>query len=483
MPFDYSSLQQMQRLHPAWRLLRAELAPFIVTFLDKAFVQPNVRTISQEILESQLEDLLYALRQTEGNSAFPRKAKEYLEDWASNEKGWLRMFYPQGSDEPHFDLTPAAEKAIAWLDNLGAKGFVGTESRLRTIFDLLKQIVFGAEANADVRLQELERRKAKIEVQIEAVRRGEFTLMDHVALKERYLQVVTTARDLLGDFRTVEHNFRELDHQVREEIATWEGRKGDLLQQIFGDRDQITDSEQGKSFQAFWDFLMSPASQEEFSTMLDRVATLQQELGGSVDPRFRRIHYDWLEAGEQTQRTVANLSHQLRRYLESQVIMEDRRIIQIIEQIQNHALQVRSQMPIGVFFGIADFGPQIRLPFERALYQPKEQFSFSHAVVNADGQDVDFNVLFSQFYVDKEVLRTQIRAAMKAKIQVSLSDVITQFPLQYGLAELVTYLAIASEDRNAVIDEEQEDHFQWISTDGVSRKAALKRIIFTRNSL
>ena len=29
---------------------------------------------------------------------------------AANDKAWLRKFYPPGSDEPHFDLTPATEK-------------------------------------------------------------------------------------------------------------------------------------------------------------------------------------------------------------------------------------------------------------------------------------------------------------------------------------------------------------------------------------
>jgi hypothetical protein len=48
-----------------------------------------------------------------GEDAFPKSAQEYLNDWSGIEKGWLRKFYQQGSDEPQFDLTPATEKAIA----------------------------------------------------------------------------------------------------------------------------------------------------------------------------------------------------------------------------------------------------------------------------------------------------------------------------------------------------------------------------------
>jgi hypothetical protein len=33
---------------------------------------------------------------------------------------------------------------------------------------------------------------------------------------------------------------------------------------------------------------------------------------------LKRVHYDWLEAGEHTQRTVALLSQELRRFLDDQ---------------------------------------------------------------------------------------------------------------------------------------------------------------------
>ena len=58
------------------------------------------------------------MRERLGSDAFPKPALDYLNDWAGPDKGWLRKFYRQGSDEPQFDLTPPAEKAIAWLSTL-----------------------------------------------------------------------------------------------------------------------------------------------------------------------------------------------------------------------------------------------------------------------------------------------------------------------------------------------------------------------------
>jgi len=166
----------------------------------------------------------------------------------------LRKFYPEGTDEPHFDLTAATEKALAWLEGLTERAFVGTESRLITLFELLRQMSTGSQTDPEVRIAELQKRRDDIDAEIVRIRAGEISLLDDTGLKDRFQQFLQLARELLTDFREVEHNFRILDRRVRERIALWEGSKGELLEEIMGERDAIADSDQGKSFRAFWDF-------------------------------------------------------------------------------------------------------------------------------------------------------------------------------------------------------------------------------------
>lgn len=152
LPIDYSTLDTLRTHHPAWRLLRSDHAPLVASFLHRVFVVPNVRVMSAADLSEALEDELYALRDRLGADAWPKRALDYLNDWASPEKGWLRKFYRQGSDEAHFDLTPATEKAIVWLDALTERSFVGTESRLLTLFELLRQMSEGSESDPQKRV-------------------------------------------------------------------------------------------------------------------------------------------------------------------------------------------------------------------------------------------------------------------------------------------------------------------------------------------
>jgi hypothetical protein len=90
---DYRTLDTMRRSHPSWRLLAADNAPLVVSFLYQSFIQPNLRTFPQQELVSRLEDYLYHLREQLGETVFPNPAIRYLDDWASNAHAWLRKYY------------------------------------------------------------------------------------------------------------------------------------------------------------------------------------------------------------------------------------------------------------------------------------------------------------------------------------------------------------------------------------------------------
>jgi len=481
---DFDTLDRLRQHHPAWRLLSSPHAPVVASFLQRVFIAPNERVIAQADLVEALNDDLYGLRERLGDDAFPKSALEYLNDWAGNDKGWLRKFYQQGSDEPFFDLTPATEKAIGWLAGLTARTFVGTESRLLTLFELLRQINTGSETDPAARIEELQRRRDEIDAEIARVADGDMPLLDDTALKERFQQFMDLSRELLSDFREVEQNFRALDRWVRERIALWEGSKGELLEEILGERDAITDSDQGRSFRGFWDFLMSGARQAELSELLERVLSVPAVAELRPDARTRRIHYDWLQAGEHTQRTVAQLSQQLRRFLDDKAWLENRRIMEILRSIEGRALAVRETPPGDGFMLIDEIGASIELPMERPLYTPAARPRITELVEDAAEVDVDAAALFSQVVIDKTELARHVRRALQDASQVTLRELCRKRPLEHGLSELVAYLELSDRGFKTVIDEDAEDLIAWEGRDrdgrGQLKQARLPRVIFVR---
>lgn len=482
MGVEYETLAALRKHHPAWRLLRSDHAELIVSFLFKAFIAPNLRAMPALELAEALEDHLYGLRQSLGDEAFPRAAQEYLNDWAEPEKGWLRKYYRAGTDEPQFDLTPATEKAIGWLEQLGERAFVGTESRLLTLIDLLKQMVEGSEQDPLKRLSELERRKAEIDREMESIRSGHLPLLDDTAIRDRFQQFGQTARELLGDFREVEHNFRQLDRRVREKIALWQGSKGALIEEIMGERDAIGDSDQGRSFRAFWDFLLSSRRQEELSDLLQQVLKLEPVAEMRPDPRLRRVHHDWLEAGEHTQRTVAQLSQQLRRFLDDQAFLENRRIMEILRSIETKALELRDQRLPEVMMELDEASARFELPMERRLFSPPSRAKIDMGRIEVGTADFDARLLLDQIRIDKGRLKRHVKMALKSQKQVTLSELVALQPLEQGLAELLAYLQLGEDGLRLLEDPSTMDTIAWAGIDSegkpVRREAQMPRVIF-----
>lgn len=478
---DFTTLEALRSHHPAWRLLRSDHAPLVASFLYKAFIARNVRVFAFSELAELLEDELYALRDLVGQDAFPRSGADYLNEWASHEKGWLRKFYRRDSDEPYLDLTPATEKALGWLTSLADRTFVGTQSRLLTLFDLLRQMSEGTEEDPEKRIEELLKKRSAIDDELDRVRSGDLKMLDRAELKDRFQQFTQLAKELLSDFREVEQNFRLLDRRVRERIALWQGSKGALLEEIMGERDAISDSDQGRSFRAFWDFLMSRRRQEELSSLLGKVLLLPPVQELNPDRRTSRIHYDWLEAADHTQRTVAQLSEQLRRFLDDQAWLENKRIMEILRGIEAKALALREAQPTGQVMTIAESSALIELPMERPLFVPTIKHSLHTMLEGDDEIDLDTSSLYSQLVVDKGRLIHHIRRTLGDRSQVTLGELVQSLPLERGLAEIVAYIQLGVESFACTVDDSLHETIRWSSEETKKeREARLPRIIFVR---
>ena len=82
--------------------------------------------------------------------------------------------------------------------------------------------------------------------------------------------------------------------------------------------------------------------------------------------------------------------------------------------------------------------------------------------------------------IDHAALAQHVQRSLAQRAQISLSELLALRPLQHGLAELVAYLQLASDQANAVIDADTLDTVVWQARDGHSRRATLPRVTFSR---
>jgi Protein of unknown function (DUF3375) len=466
----YDEIEQLRTRHSAWLLLSSRNSALVLSFLGRVFIDANASNLPATRLVDELDDELYVLNQRladdDGELRHPRPARQYLDEWAAPERGWLRRFYPPDSDEPHYDLTPAVEKALAWVDDLRARTFVGTESRLTTIFELLRQLVYGADADPAARLADLRRRRAAIDAEIDQLEAGEVALADPVTQRDRYQQFARTARELLADFRQVEENFRDLDRDLREQIARWDGSKGELLEDLFSNRRGITESDQGRSFRAFYDLLLSSERQAELTDLLRHIHEL--DTIADLDPRLARVHYDWIDASERTQATVRRLSEQLRRFLDDKVWMENRRVFDLLRSIESQAVRLRAAgdrvgLDAAVTMDLDGTAVPVKLPMERPLYRRTRTRGLEVATLEAGVGDLDDSSLFDQLHVDRDALVRTVLEQLGPRPSIGLDEVVAAAPLEQGLAELVGYLSLEQPGLEVTFDDDARSRVSWIA--------------------
>ena len=101
-------------------------------------------------------------------------------------------------------------------------------------------------------------------------------------------------------------------------------------------------------------------------------------------------------------------------------------------------------------------------------------------LLEAGNDDGPTDELFEQVAIDRTRLRAQVRTLLQHRERVTLAEVLAAHPLQHGLAELVGYFAVASEDRKAVIDEASPQLVFWNDPTGRSRSASIPLVVFCR---
>jgi hypothetical protein len=447
---DFAKAYSLYKNDKTLQILRAEHFPLLISLFHLAFKQQDRIFYQQQDLRNILSDYLYSLEQ-QGIDDFKNDPLDYLQQWAK--QGYLRRYYDVG-DEPVYELTPATENALKWLDDLNKQQFVGTHSRLLQLFSILKQLVNNT-ASPYERVKKLEEDRVKLDKEIEDAKRGVYEKTDDTRIREDYLLADETAKRLLADFRQVEQNFRELDKDTRQAIIKSSLTKGKLLDDIFSKQDFLWSTDQGKSFKAFWEFLMSRKMQEELELLITKINELPAIKQLKSDVTIDRLKTNLVEAGDKVNRTNDGLLEQLRKFVEQKSLLESKRILNSLEWIETHLLEMKDSIdtnfPLLTIDGL--FKPSFIM--ERPLFKPPVKVIFQDAEITEGESTEETDALYEQFFIDIELLKENIRLLLKNKSQVSLDEVFRHYRPVKGIAEVLGYMQIASRENKHLIDFER----------------------------
>lgn len=476
---------------PSVRLLKSDSAALVIGFLGREFKREQRVTIPYSELVEKLDGYLDAINERQPG-LYPRTAQQYLKQWCDEEHRFLRTYTRGSSDDAQVELTADTERALGWVEELHQQAFIGTESRFLHIFSLLEDIVHKSTEDIEVRLAQLEKQRDAIQREINVIREtGEVARYSTTQLKERFFQACDVARQLLRDFAAVEQNFRGIARSVQEAQLRPDARKGAVVGYVLDADAALKSSDQGRSFYAFWEFLMSPSKQDELQELLDAVYRLAELREVSHDtPTLRRIARNLIDAGEKIVHSNSRLAEQLRRMLDERDIAESRRVRELIGDIEQMAVRLTDAPPDDALVEL-EGAPEVSLVMEKGLWEPQETLSFSARPVTAGAAAMnaasasDLQHLYAQFYVDESLLRRRVETLLATRPTVTLAELVELYPVEKGLSEVIAYVAIAAQDERHRIDHRSSEEIGLLlaSPDGDQMtRLAIPQVTFRRRS-
>lgn len=448
------------------QLLRAKNAPFIISFFYKVFSDANVTTISNSELRSKLEGYMEELSYEEKDDEldaetlfddFSVRAAQYIDKWSNS--GFLSK-YPNDDGEDLHELTPDTKKVLKWLGDLEKRGHIGTNSKFKDIFFKLQKMIEQTNEDVETRIEELNKKKWEIENEINLLKNGKKpSLFDETEIKEQFYDLNKMARELLSDFSEVEQNFEQIRKDIQRKYTEKDVAKGTLLVFALDALDEIDQKPQGKSFKAFWEFLMDERRQQEFTQLTERLYQLlnEHDIDYNNDRFLKHLKRYLHVSGRKVIDSNRKLSEKISRVLSEKNMLERRRAMELIGEIRQMAYSlIDTKIKEDDFISIED-EPYINL-FDR--WEPGDE---KDDIINilfpdgiADDENADFKLLFDQFTIDKKKLQLRIDAMLEEKGQVTLKEVVDEYGLENGLSEIVGYFSIGASGSHQIIEGTKE---------------------------
>lgn len=476
---------------PTVRLIKADLAAFVIYFLRQTFKMHS----EGSAIAFTHDDLIHRLRsfqdelRDEDRQVLLGPADRYLREWS--DAGWLRRYLPADSSGAHYQLTRYSEDAIRFVDNALSRDsrLVGTESRLRLVIDTLVDLVRGASSDPDRRLRDLMAQRERIDAEIQAVRSGGKVETYHPAqIRERFHTAVDLLKTLQGDFRAVEDRFEAIGRQVQRDAMTADRRRGEIVSTALDAEDLIKQQDEGVSFNAFVGFLFAPQAQAKLRETIAEVTRIDviMDERAAVE-HIRTMVPSLLAEAENVLRQTGRFSQTLRRLLDEQTVGHRQRTAEILRDLRTlaarwkHHCEETAQLPridtdleiglnVQTTIGVAS-------PFTRPFWTPEQAFDVAPEVQIIDLATArrEARKLANLQRLEWDQMRDAIAKATRNRASIPLSDLIQLRPLKVGIIELVGWVQIAHEDGHR-IDRDAEEEILVTTKDVMTGKWTSHRV-------
>lgn len=443
---------------PAVLLLRSDNAGFIISFFQSVFGATQRFQIGYNELVALLDQY-----NASHDKPLTRRPSDYIEIWADEKHRYLRKYYVDGNDEPQTELAHEVSSMMSWLHSQGTQDFVGTESRVSALFQMIDKLASHSDTNPKARISKLKQEREAIDQEINQIKKtGTVLGWDDLRKREYLSHIMEDSRRLLADFALIEDIFKDHARQLKEKMVAAQLSKGALLAQVLDMHDALEESDQGKSFRAFWDFLMSPTKQSALGRWLEKIL-----LDLSDKPYLKGMQYreyvarlkgfkaDLLQRGRKVLASQNRLTREIRTLLVQNSNQDSRAIQTAISDIKawwiadrEHFAHIAGETLIDV-----EHKPLVHLPLERPLWsEPVAAVLDLGNVLDDLSTDEAALNLKERSALAGWQLEDRVTTLLQERASFTLPELVEVYPLEFALEELVGYLSVGMKNQQHLVD-------------------------------
>jgi len=467
---DLERINNFFNISPSIKLFRASSAPKILAFFYYIFKETPNPFIPEEQFILHLADFLKTCDIDDEGSPDERlfidletKSRQLINSWT--ERNFLRN-YETIDNETVYELTAHSEKVLQWLAQLDQQEFIGTESRFKDIFNKLKELIANTTEDIEKKIDDLEKQKQQIEEEIRQIKiSGIVRIYDDYQIKSRIREITQSAKELLSDFKEVEDNFKTITRNIYRKHTDPAQTKGNILNYTFDALDELKDSEQGKSFYAFWEFLIAQNRQDQWKDSINQIFNILDERNIPYEDTFLRKMKNYLyKAGQKVTEANDRMSDKLSRVISEKELAERIKVKTSINRIKELALKFIEKEELPSIHMEIEHKPEISMPLERKLTLEKAEmplFDSQPQFAANPNEPGNLTQLYTMFNIDKGLLLKRINHILGNKSQVTLPEVLAAFPLEKGLSELIAYFTLADSHFKTIFNREKIDLIEF----------------------
>ena len=436
---------------PAIQMLRLRNTHWILPFLYGVFKEENRFSIPETQLVQLLAETL--TMQEDGMEDLEEAKISFGEDEESRSRKYILNWVqkrilqdlPDTEGNTQYQLSAYTEKVFQWLQTLQLRQHVGTESRFKLLFNSLRDIVENTEDDRAKKLEILRNKKAEIEKEIKALELGIAPdRYNNAQVSERVELFTRLCYELISDFREVEDNFKAIHRTIVEQHTKSEQNKGAILGFAFEAYDSLRNSNQGKSFYAFWDFLISRAGQEEWRELTEQLMKILDDREIERDEYFlQNIKSMLLRQGKTVYDANDKMAEKLSRIISEKEIAQQRRLRKQINSIKELVFDLIDDEETAHYGIRLEEGVEIRMALERKLLLEQKKNTIDVKQPSDATERIEdinrFSRLLNTSFINRKQLWEKVETALKGKQTITLKELMEYAPPENGLAEIVSY--------------------------------------------